>query len=666
MPPRPKAPDVELRALRDEIRAHDRRYYLLDAPTISDTEYDRLMARLKELEAAHPELDDPDSPTKRVGGAVGSDFKPVKHAVAMLSLDNAYEEADIRAWGERVLKNLPKGDSPSYLVEPKIDGLSCALTYEDGAFVRAATRGDGETGEDVTANARTLRAIPLRLPAGAPKRLELRGEVYMTFADFEKVNEDEARAGREPFANPRNCAAGSLRQKDPRITASRRLRFTAHSYGVWDGVEPKTHAEFLAKCRDLGIPSSSYERCASIDEVVAYYARFREELMPRLAYAVDGLVVKVDDFAQQKRLGFTARSPRWGMAFKYPAQQATSKVVAVEFSVGRTGAITPVAKVEPVFCAGVTISSVTLHNFAEIERLGLKLGDRVLIERAGEVIPKVVKVVEKAKRRGKIAPPRKCPSCGSPVAQEEGLVAWRCDNVSCPAQLRRTLEHFASRPAMDIVGLGDSAVDQLVSRGLVKDVADVYLLKKEQLLDLELFADKKADNLLAQIEASKDKPLDRVVNALGIRHVGEKTAEVLAERLDVDALLAAGEADFQAVPDVGPIVAKSLHEFFSSKEGSGLIARLRKAGVRMPKPERQVSAGAPFAGMTFVFTGELKSFTREEAEEKVKSLGGKASGFVSAKTTYVVAGEAAGSKLKKAATLGVAVLTEKQFQELLP
>jgi DNA ligase (NAD+) len=666
MTPKPKAPDAELRALREEIREHDRRYYLLDAPTVSDTEYDRLMARLKELEAAHPELDDPQSPTRRVSGGVGSEFQPVKHAAAMLSLDNAYEEADIRAWGDRILKNLPKGDVPSYLVEPKIDGLSCALTYEDGVLTRAATRGDGETGEDVTANARTLRSIPLTLPAGAPKHLELRGEVYMTFADFERLNEEQKRAGKELYVNPRNCAAGSLRQKDPRITATRRLRFTAHSYGVWEGGEPSSHSEFLKRVRELGIPANAYERFAGIDEVIAYFTRFRDEVMPKLAFAVDGLVVKVDDFAQQRRLGFTARSPRWGIAFKYPAQQATSKVVAVEFSVGRTGTITPVAKVEPVFCAGVTISSITLHNFAEIERLGLKVGDRVLIERAGEVIPKVVKVVEKAKKRGTIKPPKKCPACGEAVVQEEGMVAWRCDNVSCPAQLRRTLEHFASRGAMDIVGLGDSAVDQLVERGLVKDVADIYSLKKEQLLGLELFADKKADNLLAQIEASKSKPLDRVLNALGIRQVGEKTAEVLAERMDIDALLSASEADFQAVPDVGPIVATSLHAFFSSKEGAGLVKRLRQAGVTMPKLERAFSAGAPFAGMTFVFTGELTAFTREEAEEKVKSLGGKASGSVSAKTTYVVAGEAAGSKLKKAESLGVKVLTEKQFQELLP
>ncbi|MEK7383158.1 MAG: NAD-dependent DNA ligase LigA, partial [Elusimicrobiota bacterium] len=571
-------------ALRTKIREHDRRYYLLDAPVVSDKEYDDLYARLKTLEAAHPDLVTPDSPTQRVGGTPALDFKQVKHAVPMLSLDNAYEEANIRAWDERVRKNLPAGESPSYLVEPKLDGLSCALTYENGALVRAATRGDGETGEDVTANARTIQNIPLRMLGRPPKRLEIRGEVYMTFADFEKVNDGEKRAGREPFVNPRNCAAGSLRQKDAKVTAGRRLRFTAHSYGLWDGTQPSSHSEFLGLCGEFAIPANTLERCADIDAVVAYYNRFRESLMPKLAYAVDGLVVKVDSFAQQRRLGFTARSPRWGIAYKYPAQQATSLVKDVVFSVGRTGAITPVAKVEPVFCAGVTISSVTLHNFSEIERLGLRVGDRVLIERAGEVIPKVVKVVEKAKKAVTIVPPSKCPDCGSLVIKEKGLVAYRCDNVSCPAQLRRTLEHFSSRPAMDIVGLGDSAVDQLVSHGLVKDVADIYGLTKEQLLCLDLFKDKKADNLLAQISASKEKTLDRVLFALGIRHVGEKTAETITERLDLEGLLKASVEDFQAVPDVGPVVAASLHAFFASPEGRNLVSRLKDAGLTMKKP----------------------------------------------------------------------------------
>jgi DNA ligase (NAD+) len=663
--PRPQSLESELASLREQIREHDRRYYLLDNPTISDGEYDQLMARLKELEHAHPELKSLDSPTQRVSGGVGSDFKPVTHATAMLSLDNAYEENDIRAWDERVRKNLPAGQLPRYVVEPKIDGLSCALTYENGLFVRAATRGDGQTGEDVTANARTIRSIPLKFSSDFPAKLELRGEVYMTFSDFDHINRDEKSAGREPFANPRNCAAGSLRQKDPAITATRRLRFTVHSYGVWDSREPNSHTEFLDRCHDLGIPSNRYEICPDIENVVAYYHRFKTEQLPSLPYAVDGLVVKVDAFAQQKRLGFTARSPRWGIAFKYPAQQATTTVTSVEFSVGRTGTITPVAKVTPVFCAGVTISSVTLHNFSEIERLGLKVGDRVLIERAGEVIPKIIKVVEDSPDGKKIHPPKQCPECRSPVNKEEDLVAYRCDNISCPAQLRRTLEHFASRGAMDIVGLGDSAVDQLVALHLVNDVSGLYTLTKEQLMGLELFADKKADNLLAQIEASKRKSLDRVLFGLGIRHVGEKTAEVLATRFSIDQLLTASPIDFEAVADIGPTVSQSLYSFFSSESGQKLIARLRAHGLTMTQVRREISATAPFTGMTFVFTGELESMTRDEAEEKVKSLGGKASSSVSSKTSYVVAGPSAGSKLKKAKELGVKVITETEFQEMV-
>jgi DNA ligase (NAD+) len=665
-----KSPKAEAAALRKEILGHDKRYYELEAPTISDAEYDALVARLKALEKAHPELRSPDSPTQKVSGAAASTFAPVRHARPMLSLDNTYNEDEIRAWGGRVLKNLPPGEAPLYILEQKLDGLSCALTYEKGRFVRAATRGDGETGEDVTENARFVGNVPEELKAAGfpvPETLEIRGEVVLFFDDFKAINDEERRAGREPFVNPRNCASGSLRQKDPSVTKGRRLKFFVHSYGDWkpDHDFPG-HAAFLEGCRRMGFSVEPFTKAKSIDEVVSNYNAFRDEGVAKLPYAVDGLVVKVDSFAQQRRLGFTAKSPRWAVAFKYPAQQATSVVRDVEFSVGRTGAITPVAKVEPVFCAGVTISSVTLHNFEEIERLGLRIGDRVLIERAGEVIPKVVKVVEKRKGGRPVAPPRKCPDCGSPVVKEEGLVAYRCDNVSCPAQLRRTLEHFASRPAMDIVGLGDSAVDQLVAKGLVKDAAGIYGLRKEDLLGLELFADRKADNLLAQVEASKAKTLDRVLFALGIRHVGEKTAETIAERMDLDALLRASAEDFQAVPDVGPVVAASLHAFFSSAAGKDLISRLRKAGLTMAKPERVVAAGAPFAGMTFVFTGALTRFTRDEAEEKVKSLGGKASGSVSAKTTYVVYGEDAGSKLKKAGELGVKTMTEEEFQRMLP
>lgn len=663
-----KSPKAEAAALRAEIREHDRRYYELSEPTIADAEYDALQARLKALEDAHPELRAPDSPTQKVGGAVASTFAPVRHARPMLSLDNTYNEDEIRAWSDRVLKNLPAGESPLYILEQKLDGLSCALTYEQGRFVRAATRGDGETGEDVTENVRFVHNVPMRLAGRSqPETLEIRGEIVLFFEDFKRINEEEALAGRPPFVNPRNCAAGSLRQKDALVTKSRRLKFFVHSYGDWRPEHDlPSHSSFLERCKAMGFSVEPFAKETSIDGVVSHYGRFRDEGIATLPYAVDGLVVKVDSFAQQRRLGFTAKSPRWAVAFKYPAQQATSTVREVEFSVGRTGTITPVAKLEPVFCGGVTISNVTLHNFEEIGRLGLRVGDRVLIERAGEVIPKVVKVVERKKGGRPIVAPSKCPDCGSPVVKEEGLVAYRCDNPSCPAQLRRTVEHFASRPAMDIVGLGDSAVDQLVAQGLVKDAADVYGLTKEALLGLELFADRKADNLLAQIEASKTKTLDRILFALGIRHVGEKTAETIAERMDIDGLLRASEADFMAVPDVGPVVAKSLHAFFASDAGQDLIARLRKSGLAMTKPERLLAAGAPFAGMTFVFTGALTKFTREEAEEKVKSLGGKASGSVSAKTTCVVYGEDAGSKLKKAKELGVKTMTEDEFQRMLP
>ncbi|MDO8631760.1 MAG: NAD-dependent DNA ligase LigA, partial [Phycisphaerales bacterium] len=458
------------------------------------------------------------------------------------------------------------------------------------------TRGDGETGEDVTENARFVGNVPATLDG--PDFLEIRGEIVLFFEDFKKINEEEKAAGREPFVNPRNCAAGSLRQKDPQVTKRRHLTFFAHSYGDWRPEHRlEGHAAFLNECTRLGFKVEPFAIVSSIDEVVARHKAFDPAELP---YAVDGLVVKVDSFAQQKRLGFTAKSPRWAVAFKYPAQQATSLVRDVEFSVGRTGTITPVAKLEPVFCGGVTISNVTLHNFEEIERLGIYIGDTVLIERAGEVIPKIIKVVKKGAKTTAISIPKTCPTCGGPVVKEEDLVAVFCDNPSCPAQVRRTLEHYASRAAMDIVGLGDSAVDQLVAKKLVKDAADLYDLKRDDLLGLELFKDKKADNLLAQIEASKAKTLDRVIYGLGIRHIGEKTAETVAEKFSMDDLLRANEAEYQSVPDIGPVVAKSLHVFFSSKEGKDLIARLRHAGVRMTKPVRVIAAGAPFSGMTFV------------------------------------------------------------------
>lgn len=662
----PKKTLVEIESLREEIREHDRRYYVEDSPVVSDTEYDLLMKRLQELEAAHPESVTPDSPTRRVGGAASSDFKPARHAAPMLSLDNAYSGDEVRDWHKRVLKGLPPGEVPEFLVEAKIDGLSCALTYEGGRLIRAATRGDGDTGEDVTSNVRTLRSIPLLLGGHAAERLEVRGEIFLDFEDFRRINEAEEEAGREPFVNPRNCAAGSLRQKDPSVTAGRRLRFFAHSFGLWQG-GPKiaTHSSFLASCSAMGLPVGPVrEKFSDIEGLLAFFGEFKEKVMPGLPFAVDGLVVKVDAYAHQARLGATAKSPRWAVAFKYPAQQASTTVEDAICSVGRTGVITPVAKLAPVFCGGVTISSVTLHNFAEVERLGVRVGDRVLIERAGEVIPKVVKVVARAERGRAIEPPAKCPSCGGRVVREEEFVAYRCDNPSCPAQIKRRLLHFASRPAMDISGLGEQVVDQLVDSGRVTDIPGLFTLAKEDLLQVELFADKRAENLLAQVSACKRRPLDKLIYGLGIRHVGEKTAATLAEAFDLEALSAASASDLERIPEIGPIVAAAVSSFFQAPDARRLITALKKEGLDFARLARR-AAGAKLAGRTFVFTGELKSMTREQAEEQVKALGAKASGSVSAKTSYVVAGEAAGSKLRKAKELGVAVLTEKEFLELM-
>lgn len=658
----PKKVLAELKRLREEIRRHDQLYYEKDAPIVSDQEYDALVARLKALEAAHPETVTPDSPTRKVAGAPSKAFTPVRHAAPMLSLDNTYSEEDIRQWHERVVKNLAKDDAPLFIVEPKIDGLSCALTYDGGKLVRAATRGDGEVGEDVTANVLTIKSIPRELKQSAT--IELRGEVYLTFDEFARINKAEQDAGGEPFVNPRNCAAGSLRQKDPSITAARNLRFTVHSFGVWPNAPFNSHRGFLEACRNAGFSVPRYTLCRTIDEVVAYYYGFKDEIA-RLEHATDGLVVKVDSYTQQARLGSTARSPRWAVAFKYPGQQVSSTVEAVEFSVGRTGTITPVAKVKPVFCAGVTISSVTLHNFDEIARLGLKIGDRVMIERAGEVIPKIVKVVEHATGGRNIQPPKTCPSCAGPVHKEEAFVAYYCANPDCPAQLKRTLLHFASRQAMDIQGFGEQVVNHLVDTGKVRSIADIYDLTKEDLLGVELFADKRAQNLLDNIEASKKRPLPKLIHALGIRQVGEKTAETLAENFSLDALAAASAADLQKVPEIGPVVAQSIVDFFQGRRAAFLIRQLKRAGLDFNKIPRKTGQ-LPLAGKIFVFTGELTRFTREQAEEKVKALGAKASGSVSSKTSFVVAGAEAGSKLKKARELGIPVLSEDEFVQLLP
>ncbi|OGR66249.1 MAG: hypothetical protein A2X31_05870 [Elusimicrobia bacterium GWB2_63_22] len=664
-----RSPEEEIEALRTEINRHERLYYVSDSPEISDGEFDALMNRLKALEAAHPELASEDSPTRRVGGERSNTFAPVPHRIPMLSLDNCYSPEEFLEWHERVKKGL-KGEPFELAVEAKIDGLSCSIEYEKGRLKRASTRGDGETGEDVTLNVRTIRSVPLRLDLSSPpKAFEARGEVYMDKKDFEALREAALAEGKKDIpVNPRNAAAGSLRQKDPGVTAARRLKFIAHSYGYLDGmVEPDSHWEYLNVCRGLGynISTIGSRPCRSAEEVLAVYAEYAEKRFA-LPYEIDGLVIKVDSLKQRGLLGFTSKSPRWAIAFKYPAQQATTTVGSVDFSVGRTGAITPVAGLEPVKCGGVTISSATLHNFDEIARLGLRLGDRVVIERAGEVIPKVVKVLAEARNGSEkeIVPPKVCPSCGSELFRDEEEVALRCVNPSCPVQFKRSLLHFASRDAMNIEGFGVSSTEQLVDKGLVKGFPDIYRLKKEDLLGLELFKDKKADNLLAQIAASKAQPLSRLIYALGIRHIGEKNARTLAQHFrTLPAFVAASPEELARISDVGPVIAEAVSEFFKSETTRNMVGELGQLGLRLDEPER--AAGGKFAGKTFVFTGELKTLTRDEAQARVRGLGGKETSSVSAKTSYVVVGADPGSKHAKAQKLGVPVLTEEEFLKLL-
>ncbi len=660
-------PEEEIKRLRGEIHLHERLYYVLDKPGITDAEFDALMRRLRELEDSYPQYASDDSPTRRVGGSRSNTFAPVPHRVPMLSLDNCYSEEEFLEWHERVVKGLG-GEKFELAVEAKIDGLSCSIEYAGGRLVRASTRGDGETGEDVTLNVRTIGPVPLSLPPGAPSDFEARGEVYMDKRDFEALVKESLAAGEEPFVNPRNAAAGSLRQKDPAVTARRRLKFFAHSYGhLAAGAEPSSHWEYLERCRELGFPVSAVRKlCGSAEEVVEFYRGHAEKRFA-LPYEIDGLVVKVNSLKQQKLLGFTAKSPRWAIAFKYPAQQAVTRVLGVEFSVGRTGAVTPVAQLEPVKCGGVTISSATLHNFDEIARLGLKTGDRVVIERAGEVIPKVVRVDTSARggAEKEIVPPKRCPSCSAELFRDDEEVALRCVNPSCPAQLRRSLLHFASRDAMRIEGLGESSVDQLLAKGLLKSFPDIYRLRKEDLLLLELFKDKKAENLLAEIAKSREQPLSRLIYALGIRHIGEKSGRVLAGHFKtMKSFMAAGPDELAKVPDVGPVVAEAITEFFKSESTRAMIGELESLGLRMDEPARAPS-GNKLDGRTFVFTGELKSLTRSEAQARVRELGGKETSSVSAKTSYVVAGADPGSKLAKAQKLGVKVLTEEEFLSLL-
>ena len=662
-------PEQEIALLREKLRYHNYLYYNLDNPEISDAQYDALLARLGELENRNPELITSDSPTQKVGGSASGEFAPVKHRVPMLSLDNSYSEADVAAWHDRVVKGL-NGAPHGLLVEAKIDGLSCALVYKNGVLQTAATRGDGETGEDVTANVRTIISVPLKLKMDVPGTVEIRGEVYISKPDFSKLNEKQQAAQLEPFANPRNAAAGSLRQKDPRVTAKRPLRFFAHSYGFFDGPpEPESHSDFLRRCTEWGLEACPLRKqCADIGEVLEFF-KISESKRPGLDYEIDGMVVKVDELVNQRILGATARSPRWAVAFKFPAQQATTILKDVIFSVGRTGVVTPVAELQPVECGGVTISSATLHNFDEIARLSVKIGDTVVIERAGDVIPKIVKAVLSARTGNErdVKVPDECPVCAAKVHKDPDGVAYRCTNPSCPAQLREKLQHFGSRDAMDIDGLGAAVVEQLTAHKLVNDFGDLYILEKPQLAALKVFSDqkglfKKADNLLAAIAKSRTRPLPKLIFALGIRHVGEKSAQILADYfLSMDALASADRESLEHIPEIGPVIAEEIFSFFRTPQVGALLTKLRAIGLNFTHTAPPPSGDRPLDGKTFVFTGELAALSRAQAKALVAELGGREISSVSAKTDYVVAGEKPGGKFTKARSLGVKIITEQEF-----
>jgi len=655
--------------LRDEIRLHEHRYYVLDRPSISDAEFDRLMKELKRLETEHPEIITPDSPTQRVGGAPRKGFETRRHNPPMLSLDNAFSFEELDRFDRRA-REVSGRSEIEYIVEHKYDGLSMSLHYEKGEFALAVTRGDGVNGEDVTPNVATIDAIPHRVDAAKSKRFglngsfEVRGEILMPLKAFAKLNEQQEELGGKRFANPRNAAAGSVRVLDPRITASRQLDFFGYYLLAGRRTPFARHSEELEAISALSFKPLQWQRCGSIEDVKNYCRKW-EEKREKLPYEIDGIVIKVNEYWLQQELGFTSKAPRWAIAYKYPARQETTTVREVVFQVGRTGALTPVALLDPVAVGGVTVSRSTLHNMDEIERLGLAAGDSVLIERAGEVIPHVVKVVAQGKDRRPVEVPELCPECGSHIHKSPDEVAYRCVNAACPAKRKESLIHFASRHAMNIDGLGDKLVDQLVSTEMVKDFADIYHLDAEKLAALERMAEKSADNLLREIAASKANDLSRLIYALGIRFVGERTAQLLAEHFgSMGALAEANQQTLTAVAEVGPKVAASIAEFFSERANRRVIERLREAGID-PRHARQETVSNRLAGQSFVFTGTLARRSREEAGELVGRHGGKVVSSVSKNTDYVIVGADPGSKYEKAQSLGVRTLTEDEFDALL-
>jgi DNA ligase (NAD+) len=665
----------ELNSLKEQIRHHNYRYHVLDDPEIPDAEYDRLMRRLQAIEKQHPELVSSDSPTQRVGDEPISAFGSVQHQVPMLSLDNAFSEDELREFHRRVVERLELeegADQLVYAAEPKLDGAAVSLLYEDGSLVRGATRGDGSTGEDITHNVRTIESVPLRLiGSGYPTTLEVRGEVFMPKAGFDAYNDKARKAGEKTFVNPRNAAAGSLRQLDPKLTAERPLDIYIYSVGrVEGGILPDSHSAILNQLQDWGLKSCPERRVVEgVDGCLSFYESIGTK-RDSLPYEIDGVVYKVDNLSQQRELGFVSRAPRWAIAHKFPAQEELTKVEGVEFQVGRTGAVTPVARLKPVFVGGVTVSNATLHNIDELNRKDVRVGDTVTIRRAGDVIPEVVGVIASRRPKGtrRVNLPEKCPVCDSKVAREEGEAVARCTGgLYCAAQRAEALKHFVSRKAMDIDGLGSKLIEQLVAIGRVETPADIFQLTKDELAGLERMGSKSAQNLVASIDTSRPTTLTRFLYALGIREVGEATAASLANHFGkLDAVVAASEEDLIGVQDVGPIVASRIRSFFDEAHNQEVIRRLIELGVHWTESEPQQNpADGPLSGKTFVLTGSLSEMTRDEAKQLIQGQGGKVTGSVSKKTDFLVYGEKPGSKLAKAQKLEVATLDERALKKLL-
>ena len=661
---------LEIERLRKEISRHDHLYYVLNKPTVSDREYDRLYRKLKDLEDAHPELITPESPTQRVAGAVTKAFPVVRHMTPMLSMDNTYSAEEIREFDARVRKNL-KIDKVEYVVELKFDGVSVSLVYENGKWARGATRGDGQEGDDVSTNLKTIRSIPLVSRDDtdkATKLIEVRGEVYMTKKGFDEINALKEKAGEELFANPRNAAAGSLKLLDPKIVAERHLDIYIYGIGRYEGMDFDTHIEALEYLKGAGFRvNPHFKLCKGVREVIEYCNSW-ETKREKLEFEIDGMVLKVNDLGYRERLGVTSKSPRWAIAYKFPAEKALTEVEDIIVQVGRTGAITPVAILRPVHLSGTTVSRASLHNFDEIERLDVKIGDKVYVEKSGQIIPKVISVA-KEKRKGKektFHAPIKCPACGSRLVSAPDEVAIRCENAGCPAQTREKILHFASRAAMDIEGMGDSMVDKLVEKKLVKDYSDIYYLKFEDIESLERMAKKSAHNLIDAIAKSKSAELHRLIYGLGIRHVGERAAWVLADKAgSIKKLEIASIEDLTKIAEIGPVMAESIYNFFRNKENLKILKKLEDAALSMSSKANRSGAGGRLSGKTVVVTGALKYFARAEIEELIRRSGANASSSVSKNTDFLVAGEEPGSKLDKARALGVKIVTEEEFKRML-